>query len=86
MGLRPEDVRIRGLGPGAPNTLAARVAVLDFLGAFWRATLRIENDPELVLRSDFSINAMRDLNIHVGQSLTISLPPEALRVFARTGA
>jgi iron(III) transport system ATP-binding protein len=86
VGLRPEDVRIRGLGPGAPNTLAVRVALLDFLGAFWRATLKVENDPELVLRSDFSINAMRDLNIHVGQSLTISLPPEALRVFARTGA
>jgi iron(III) transport system ATP-binding protein len=86
VGLRPEDVRIRGLGPGAPNTLAVRVALLEFLGAFWRATLKVENDPELVLRSDFSINAMRDLNIHVGQSLTISLPPEALRVFARTGA
>jgi len=86
VGLRPEDVRIRGLGPGAPNTLAVRVALLDFLGAFWRATLKVENDPELVLRSDFSINAMRDLNIHVGQSLTISLPPEALRVFTRAGA
>jgi len=86
VGLRPEDVRIRGLGPGAPNTLAVRVALLEFLGAFWRATLKVENDPELVLRSDFSINAMRDLNIHVGQNLTISLPPEALRVFARAGA
>ena len=86
VGLRPEDVRIRGLGPGAPNTLAVRVTSLDFLGAFWRAALKVENDPELVLRSDFSINAMRDLNIHVGQSLMISLPPEALRVFARAGA
>src|SRR5262245_29510476 len=86
VGLRPEDVRIRGLGPGAPNTLAVRVALLDFLGAFWRATLKVENDPELVLRSDFSINAMRDLGLHVGQTLTISLPPEALRVFAGSGA
>jgi hypothetical protein len=40
----------------------------------------------LVLRSDFSINAMRDLDIHVGQSLTISLPPEALRIFAGAAA
>ena len=86
VGLRPEDVRIRGLGPGTPNTLAVRVTWLDFLGAFWRATLKVENDPELVLRSDFSINAMRDLNIHVEQNLTISLPPEALRIFAGAGA
>jgi iron(III) transport system ATP-binding protein len=86
LGLRPEDVRIRGLLPGAPNTLGVRVALLDFLGAFWRARLQVEQDPELVLRSDFSINAMRDLDIHVGQNLTISLPPEALRVFAGAGA
>jgi len=86
LGLRPEDVRIRGLGPGAPNSLVVRVVLLDFLGAFWRATLHVESDPGLVLRSDFSINAMRDLDIHVGQSLTISLPPEALRIFAGAAA
>jgi len=86
LGLRPEEVRIRGLEPGAPNTLAATVTVLDFLGAFWRATLRLEQDQRVLLRSDFSINAMRDLDIRVGQHLRIALPVEALRVFdeART--
>jgi iron(III) transport system ATP-binding protein len=86
LGLRPEEVRIRGLEPDAPNTLAATVTVLDFLGAFWRATLRLEQDRHLLLRSDFSINAMRDLDIRVGQHLRIALPAEALRVFdeART--
>jgi iron(III) transport system ATP-binding protein len=86
LGLRPEEVRIRGLEPDAPNTLAATVTVLDFLGAFWRATLRLEQDRRLLLRSDFSINAMRDLDIRVGQHLRIALPAEALRVFdeART--
>jgi iron(III) transport system ATP-binding protein len=86
LGLRPEEVRIRGLEPGAPNTLAATVTVLDFLGAFWRATLRLEQDQRVLLRSDFSINAMRDLDIRVGQHLRIALPAEALRVFdeART--
>jgi iron(III) transport system ATP-binding protein len=81
LGLRPEEVRIRGLGPAAPNTLAVKVALLDFLGAFWRATLRSQQDPKLVLRSDFSINAMRDLDIRLGQTLTVALPPETLRVF-----
>ena len=81
LGLRPEEVRIRGLGPGAPNTLSVKVALLDFLGAFWRATLRSQQDPKLVLRSDFSINAMRDLDIRLGQTLTVALPPETLRVF-----
>jgi iron(III) transport system ATP-binding protein len=81
LGLRPEEVRIRGLEPGAPNTLAASVIVLDFLGAFWRATLRLEEDEGMLLRSDFSINAMRDLDIRVGQRLKIALPAAAVRVF-----
>jgi iron(III) transport system ATP-binding protein len=81
LGLRPEEVRIRGLDTGAANTLAVTVVVLDFLGAFWRATLRLEQDRQVLLRSDFSINAMRDLGICVGQQLMIALPAEALRVF-----
>ncbi|HEU0062690.1 MAG TPA: putative 2-aminoethylphosphonate ABC transporter ATP-binding protein [Hyphomicrobiaceae bacterium] len=81
LGLRPEEVRIRGLEPGQPNTLTVTVTVLDFLGAFWRATLRLEADERVFLRSDFSINAMRDLDIRLGQRLRIALPAEALRVF-----
>jgi iron(III) transport system ATP-binding protein len=83
LGLRPEEVRIRGLAAGAPNAIPVSVALLDFLGAFWRATLRPQQAPQLVLRSDFSVNAMRDLDIRVDQSLTVALPPESLRVFAR---
>jgi iron(III) transport system ATP-binding protein len=81
LGLRPEEVRIRGLAAAAPNAIAVTVTLLDFLGAFWRATLRPQGEPELVLRSDFSVNAMRDLDIRVGQTLTVALPPESLRVF-----
>ena len=76
-------MRIRGLDAGAPNTLAVTVTVLDFLGAFWRATLRLEQGQHVLLRSDFSINAMRDLDIRVGQHLRIALPADALRVFDR---
>src|SRR5262245_7703206 len=82
LGLRPEEVRIRGLAPAAPNAIAITVTSLDFLGAFCRATLRPQQAPELVLRSDFSVNAMRDFDIRVGQTLTVALPPESLRVFA----
>jgi hypothetical protein len=33
------------------------------------------------VHSDFSANAVRDLGITEGQTLTIGLPPESLRVF-----
>jgi iron(III) transport system ATP-binding protein len=81
LGLRPEEVRIRDLAAGAANIIPVKVALLDFLGSFWRATLRSEQEPELVVRSDFSINAMRDLNIQLGQLLRVALPPDMLRVF-----
>jgi iron(III) transport system ATP-binding protein len=81
LGLRPEEVRIRGVDAGSPNAVSVVVELLDFLGAFCRATLRPTAARELTLRSDFSANAMRDLGIKEGQTLTIGLPPEALRVF-----
>jgi len=74
-------VRIRGVEPGAANAVPVTVELLDFLGAFWRATLQPANAGNLAIRSDFSANAMRDLGIHEGQTLTIALPPELLRVF-----
>ena len=40
LGLRPEEVRIRGVEPGAPNAIPVTVALLDFLGPFCRATLQ----------------------------------------------
>jgi iron(III) transport system ATP-binding protein len=81
LGLRPEEVRIRGVEPGTPNSIPVTVELLDFLGAFCRATLRPADAGSLVIRSDFSANAMRDLGIREGQTLTVALPPELLRVF-----
>jgi len=81
LGLRPEEVRIRDIDPAAANAIAVEVELLDFLGPFCRATLRPEAARDLTLLSDFSANAMRDLGIREGQTVTVSLPPELLRVF-----
>jgi iron(III) transport system ATP-binding protein len=81
LGLRPEEVRIRGVDAAAANTVAVEVELLDFLGAFCRATLRAQTARDLTLLCDFSANAMRDLGIREGQTLTVALPPELLRVF-----
>ncbi len=89
LGLRPEEVRVRGIEPGTENQLATRVVLLDYLGAFCRATLEIESTPGVEVLADFSANAVRDLGIAEGQPLTVALPPESLRVFSHeeeTGA
>jgi iron(III) transport system ATP-binding protein len=80
--IRPEDVAVRGVAPGAANALGVKVAGLDFLGAFCRATLKptAAGAPEFV--ADFSINLMRDLGVAEGAALTVALPEDRLRVYA----
>lgn len=80
--IRPEDVAVRGVAAGAPNSLKVKVTVLDFLGAFCRATLKPSSDgaPEFV--ADFSINLMRDLGVAEGNEMIVALPEDRLRVFS----
>jgi iron(III) transport system ATP-binding protein len=84
IGLRPEEIRVRNIDNATPNKLATRVANLNFLGSFCRAHLTPEAAPNVAILADFSINLMRDLSVAEGQSLTIALPPESLRVFAKS--
>jgi iron(III) transport system ATP-binding protein len=86
LGLRPEEVRIRGIEPSAPNAIPVTVVLLDFLGPFCRATLKPTAGGDVSILSDFSANAMRDLGIREGQALTVALPPDLLRVFDNGGS
>ncbi len=81
--IRPEDIRVRDIGPDAPNRLAAAIEDIDFLGSFCRATLVLAAVPGAELTGDFSINLMRDYALKPGQPLAIALPPDRLRVFAK---
>jgi iron(III) transport system ATP-binding protein len=77
---RPEDVQVRGLHATQPNVLTVGVSKLEFLGSYCRAALSLDG-AELSLTADFSMNAMRDLGINIGKTVTIALPPDRLRVF-----
>jgi iron(III) transport system ATP-binding protein len=83
LGLRPEEVRVRNLDASTPNAIDTTIANLDFLGPFCRAQLRPAGAPDVMILADFSANLMRDLAVSQGQKLTIALPPDSLRVFAR---
>jgi iron(III) transport system ATP-binding protein len=79
--IRPEDVRVRDLPADVANRVPVEVGELDFVGAFCRATLRVQaSDVNLV--ADFSSNLIRDLGVERGSRLDIALPPDRLRVFA----
>ncbi len=79
--LRPEDVQVRGIQPNQANVFEARIEELEFLGSFCRAQLAALQDESIRFQADFSINAMRDLDLVPGRSLQVALPQDRLRVF-----
>jgi iron(III) transport system ATP-binding protein len=79
--IRPEDIAVRNLPPGGSNIVEARIVDLEFLGAFCRATLATGLGETAELKADFSINAVRDLNLQLGHSLPVRLPPDRLVVY-----
>ncbi|HLM15791.1 MAG TPA: ATP-binding cassette domain-containing protein, partial [Reyranella sp.] len=80
--IRPEDVRVRDLPADVVNRVAVEVTELDFVGAFCRATLKVQGTDDVTMTADFSSNLIRDLGVELGRKLDVALPPDRLRVFA----
>jgi iron(III) transport system ATP-binding protein len=81
LGLRPEEVRVRGVEPGDANAVEVVVDDLEFLGSFYRARL-LPGGEAVPIMADFSANLMRDMAITEGLSIHVVLPADALRLFA----
>jgi iron(III) transport system ATP-binding protein len=78
---RPEDVVVRGVGADTPNSAAAVVERVEFLGAFSRVTFRMEGIDQ-ALTADLSLNDMAEFRPAPGDRLRVAIPAERLRVFA----
>jgi len=74
---RPEDIRI-GPNPGGGG-LMALVESLEFLGPVRRATLRLEQARDIVLRVDLSA---KDPGIAAGQLVPVGFPTDRMLLFA----
>jgi hypothetical protein len=67
----------------AANTFQVEIRDMEFLSAFFHAKLTepsLRNDE---LRANFSANLTRRLNLQPGQRLTVTLPQEHIRVYAK---
>ena len=90
--IRPEDIIPHGDGarsPGAPeeisepgNTVETTVDEMEFLGSFWRTRLSSADLGAGQIVADFSINAVRRMDIQVGGRMRIEIPSDRLKVFA----
>jgi iron(III) transport system ATP-binding protein len=78
---RPEDVLVRGVNGSTPNSAAAVVEKVEFLGAFSRITFRL-NGIDQALTADLSMNDMAEFHPKPGDTLRVAIPPERMRIFA----
>jgi iron(III) transport system ATP-binding protein len=78
---RPEDVVVRGVAAATPNSAAAVVEKVEFLGAYSRITFRLDGIDQ-PLTADLSMNDMAEFHPEPGSTLRVAVPPERLRVFA----
>jgi iron(III) transport system ATP-binding protein len=77
---RPEDVTVRGVNGATPNSAAAVVEKVEFLGAYSRITFRL-NGIDQPLTADLSLNDMAEFHPRPGDTLRVAVPPDRLRVF-----
>jgi iron(III) transport system ATP-binding protein len=80
---RPEDVTVRGVDGATPNSAAATVEKVEFLGAYSRITFRLDGIAQ-PLTADLSLNDMAEFDPKPGDTLRVAVPPERLRVFAES--
>lgn len=84
--VRPEDVVPHStavMGEGGLNMLPVTITDMEFLGSFWRSHLRSPVLGDTPLIANFSINAVRRLDMKPGTDLVVELPAERVLVFPR---
>lgn len=91
--VRPEDIIPHGPGArseGAPdkiteldNTLNVEISEMEFLGSFWRTRLTGSQLGGTELVADFSINAVRRMDMAEGNDLVIEIPSNRLKIFEK---
>jgi iron(III) transport system ATP-binding protein len=84
--IRPEDILPHSAGHEAtpkPNHLPVTIAAQEFLGSSWRMHLRSAELGETPLVANFSMNAVRRLDLAEGSKMTVELPAERVLVFPK---
>ncbi len=81
LAVRPEDVRILARPDDQPNSVAAQVVWVEFLGSTYRIDLALGGDEDQKLKTELSANVMREMNLSEGMHLPVVLPAEFLWVY-----
>jgi iron(III) transport system ATP-binding protein len=79
--IRPEDIVVQEAEGGAENALEAKIAGVEFLGAFVRARLETPQLGGGELRADLSASVVRRMGLAEGRRLPVVLPRARLRIY-----
>jgi iron(III) transport system ATP-binding protein len=81
--IRPEDiVPLEKTGrKKLANVIDVTISEMEFLGSFWRTELTDNKLSGVKFNADFSINAVRRIEMKVGKSIKVELPADALRFY-----
>lgn len=83
--IRPEDILPLGEENSSvanlPNVVRATIEKTEFLGASYLVTLSPEGNAKATLTIHLAINQVRQLDLSVGTTLKIQLPPELIQIF-----
>jgi len=85
--IRPEDIaplendESHAISGGSGNVISTKITKMEFLGSFFRATLSVPDLAGVDLIADFSINAVRRLNLAPGNPLDVRLPSKRIKAF-----
>ena len=80
--IRPENVAAREAEKDLGNLVDVTVMSMDFLGSFFRVELSAQDFGNQAFEADFSINMVRRTGAKTGDTLTVSLPADQIRIFA----
>ena len=80
--IRPENVAAREADSDLGNLVDVTVMSMDFLGSFFRVELSAGDFGNQMFEADFSINMVRRTGAKTGDTLTVSLPADQIRIFA----
>ena len=90
--IRPEDIVPQGIGDystndsSEENSLEAEIEDMEFLGSFWRVSLKNSALGGANLIADLSINATRRLEVDTGSTIRVKLPADRLWIFPPAGS
>ncbi|MEN9768861.1 MAG: hypothetical protein RLZZ180_491 [Pseudomonadota bacterium] len=78
--LRPEDILVRTASSGGPQ-VDARIAKIEFLGAFCHVQVHAPQIGDKPLVVDLSLNFLSEQGLREGSDLVLTLMPERIKIY-----